>query len=161
MTRRLLVRLWFLGVVAPPLVASTARALAPGAPFFADRTVAHALLGMHCVAKAGCLWLAAATSAKNAGSFDRDNPVRLAWVLLSLGFFAFFLGQACYAPAQIVRGVDAAFPSESPTPSGWRATRSSSSRSSGSAGRTPTRGSMWARPGSATPSSGRRSSSAQ
>jgi hypothetical protein len=104
-------RAWFaLGVLLPAALA-TARSVVPDSPLYASPAPAHALLALTCVGKAGSLLIASIVSLANARSFDRDNPVRRAWILLALAFGAFFLGQASYAPYQIVQGVEAPFPS--------------------------------------------------
>jgi hypothetical protein len=104
-------RLWFiLGVGVPALLAG-ARVVVPSAPLYTVPAAAHGLLALTCVGKAGSLLIASVASLRNARAFDEGNPARRAWMILSLAFLAFFLGQACFAPYQIVMGVDAPFPS--------------------------------------------------
>jgi len=104
-------RLWFALGVALPALLETGRVFAPSAPVYTQPVLAHALLALSCVGKAGSLLIASIVSSSNARAFDRGNPARRAWMILSLAFLAFFLGQGCFAPYQIVQGVEAPFPS--------------------------------------------------
>jgi hypothetical protein len=103
--------LWFALGVLLPAVLVTGREVAPTLAVFALAGVGHAILALTCVGKAGSLLIAAITSSFNARAFEHGNPARRSWTLLALAFLAFFLGQSCYAPYQIVLGVESPFPS--------------------------------------------------
>jgi hypothetical protein len=105
------VRAWFALGVLLPSVLEAGRVVAPTLAVYTQPALRHALLALSCVGKAGSLLIASVVSSSNARAFDRDNPARRAWMILAVGFLAFFLGQGCFAPYQIVQGVEAPFPS--------------------------------------------------
>jgi hypothetical protein len=105
------IRLWFALGVALPALLVTGLVLFPTAAFYTLPGPKHALFALTCIGKGGSLLIASVVSSANARAFDRGNPARRAWMILSLAFLAFFLGQACFAPYQIVQGVDPPFPS--------------------------------------------------
>ncbi len=101
MTRAIGRALW------PALGAATALyvgwGLVPGHPFYAGLLTPPRLLGIASVLKLALLALGVAWTLACRRALGADNPVRPAWTLLAAGLGSTLLGQACLAPAQLLR----------------------------------------------------------
>jgi hypothetical protein len=85
--------------------------LAPDSELYRDVLTPDRILLIAAPIKLLFLFVGAVYASRSAASFESDNPVRSAWVLLAFGLWAYVAAQSVLAFYQLVLGEDAPFPS--------------------------------------------------